>query len=92
MSKDAIKNLERDLEIFCEEFGIEVNTFLNWIKYPGLLKRIENGNRIKPVTIERIYSEMDLRRFKIEVKDCDNMRQAVQVAQSFLRRRDIDIN
>lgn len=86
-----MKNLERDLEIFCDEFGIDVSTFCNWIKYPKLLDRIANGNRIKPVTIDRIYSEMALRRFKMEVKECESVRQAAQVAQKFLRGRDIDI-
>lgn len=85
------KNLERDLEIFCEEFGIEVKTFLNWISYPGLLDRLHQGCRIKPVTVQRVYNEMTLRRFKLEIKECVSVREAHVIAQKFLKQQAIEL-
>lgn len=91
MSKDRKTTLLRDIEIFCEEFQISPETLLTRLKYPGLLKRLKEEKHIKPITIERIYTEMELQRFKIQVKECTTLRQAVEVSFKFLKGRDINL-
>ena len=91
MNDRTAKVILRDIEIFCDEFNIARETLANWIKYPAILSRLENGQRVKPVTIERLYTEMELRRFKKDVKECASVRQAVIVAHKFLKGRDVDL-
>lgn len=92
MSKETANKILRDIDIFCAEFDIDQKTFLNWIKYPSLRERLLEGKRVKPITIERVYSEMELRRFQIEIKECTSIRQAVQAATKFLEGRNLELS
>lgn len=91
MSKEKTKILLRDIEIFCDEFGITPETFVGRLQYPRLIERLEDGKHIKPVTVERVYMEMELQRFKMEVKECKTLRQGVEVAMKFLKGRAVDL-
>lgn len=91
MCKEKAKILLRDIEIFCDEFGITPETFVNRLQYPRLLGRLKEGQTVKLVTIERVYMEMELQRFKMEVKECKTLRQCVEVAHKFLKGRAVDL-
>lgn len=91
MSKENTKILLRDIEIFCDEFQISPETVTNRMGYPRLVERLREGKYVKPVTIERVYTEMELQRFKMEVKECSSLRQAVEVALKFLKGRGVDL-
>lgn len=91
MVNEKAKTLLRDIEIFCDEFQISPETLLTRLKYPGLLKRLKEEKHIKPITIERIYTEMELQRFKIQVKECTTLRQAIEISFKFLKGRDVDL-
>ena len=90
MKNSQAEILLRDIEIFCDEFQISPETLLTRLKYPELLNRLRVGKYVKPVTIERIYTEMELQRFKMEVKETTSLRQAIETAVKFLKGRDID--
>lgn len=87
MSEKTPNALLQDIENFCAEFQIKPETLANRISYPMLIKRLRDGERVKPNTIENVYTGMELQRFKMEVKACNNIRQAVEVAHKFLRGR-----
>lgn len=91
MRDKTAKAILRDIEIFCDEFNVVPETLANWIKYPAILSRLENGQRVKPVTVERLYQYMELKRFQNDVKNCADLRQAVKVAHTFLKGRDVDL-
>ena len=91
MVNEQAKTLLRDIEIFCDEFQISPETLLTRLKYPGLLARLKKEKHIKPITIERIYTEMELQRFKIQVKECTTLRQAVEISYKFLKGRDVNL-
>ena len=92
MSKEKANILLRDIEIFCDEFNISPETVTNRMAYPRLIERLKQGKHVKPVTIERVYTEMELQRFKMEVKECSSLRQAIEVAMKFLKGRAVDLN
>lgn len=91
MDKRTTQTILRDIEIFCDELNVAPETLANWIKYPAILERLKSGQRVKPQTIEGLYIEMELRRFKKDVKGCSDVREAVQVAYKFLKGRDVDL-
>lgn len=87
MSEKTPKSPLEEIEAFCKEFNIAPETLANRAKYPTLIKRLKNGQRVKDATLERVYVDMELQRFKMEVKECSNIRQAVEAAHKFLRGR-----
>lgn len=91
MGKEKAKILLRDIEIFSDEFQISPETVTNRMGYPRLIERLREGKHVKPVTIERVYTEMELQRFKMEVKECNSLRQAISVALKFLKGRAVDL-
>ena len=91
MSKERTKILLRDIEIFCDEFGITPDTFTGRMKYPRLVQRLQQGKYVKEVTMERVYTEMELQRFKMAVKEVTTLRQAVEVSVTFLKGRSVEI-
>lgn len=91
MSEKTANAILRDIEIFCDEFKINQETFLNRIQYPTLISRLKDGKHVKPITIERVYAEMELQRLQMEIKDCKSIRQAVEIAHKFLRGQDVKL-
>ena len=82
------KQLLKEISKFCEEYQLKPETLATRVKYPGILKRLKDGKDIKAITAERILTQMELERFKLEVRNSLTIRQAVLAAREFLEVND----
>lgn len=92
MSEKTPNAILEDIDKFCADMQIKPETLANRLKYPTLIERLKNNQVVKASTIERLYTEMELQRLKMEIKSCNDIRQAVKITHRFLKGRTYDLS